>query len=323
MLTRRVVRRLALVAAAALLAAGVVTASALAWSPDNAVRDNFNRADGSLGANWAGVVYSGQCGSNTIASQAVASCASTSASSGSSVFQTSYGADQEAYVTVTTVGSNASGTLNGVMLRWGGTTGYRCGVTGSGVWRIDRVNAGSATLLASSSDSLSNGDKIGCFVSGSYVELDRFIAASSQWVPETAVRDPHGIGGGGFIGLVAAFQATLDDFGGGVSTSAQPPQAGYVNPATTVTTTVQSTVTVTTGGGTGTTAIGSNCGGTTTDAGGATVAQVPCTVDIGSGGTAAAFLNNIHDDIFVVVGATLGAALIVLMAEWFLTKRPL
>lgn len=317
-LRRRIARRLAVALAGALFGAGLVTASAFAWSPDNGVLDAFNRADGTLGASWAGVSYSGQCGSSAIVSQQVSSCATTSASSGSSVYQTSYGADQEAYVTVTNVGNSASGTLNGVMLRWGGTTGYRCGVTGSGVWRIDRVNAGSVTLLSSTSGSLSSGDKVGCFVSGNYVELDRYINASSQWVPQTAVRDPGGVGGGGFIGFMVAFQGTVDDFGGGVSHNASPPQSGYVLPATTVTQTVATTVT---SGGGGTVAMGSNCGGTTTNDSGATVAQPPCAVDIGTTGNFATSLNGLHGDIFVLIGAVIGGALIPLIVRWFTGMR--
>jgi hypothetical protein len=47
----------------------------------------------------------------------------------------------------------------------------------------------------------------------------------------------------------------------------------------------------------------------------------PCAVDIQDNGTAAGFLNNVHDDLFVLVGAILGAPLILLMARWFLGSR--
>jgi hypothetical protein len=56
------------------------------------------------------------------------------------------------------------------------------------------------------------------------------------------------------------------------------------------------------------------CG--TTDAG-----MSPCAVDIQDGGNAAGFLNNLHDDLFVLVGAVLGAPLILLITRWFTGGR--
>lgn len=45
------------------------------------------------------------------------------------------------------------------------------------------------------------------------------------------------------------------------------------------------------------------------------------TVDIANGGVASSYLNNLHDDLFVLVGAVLGAALIPLIVSWFTAGR--
>jgi hypothetical protein len=47
----------------------------------------------------------------------------------------------------------------------------------------------------------------------------------------------------------------------------------------------------------------------------------PCTVDVATTGTTAGFLNNLHDDLFVLIGAVIGAALIPLILRWFTAGR--
>jgi hypothetical protein len=302
--------------AAALL--GLAVSSAFAFSPDNPVRDNFNRADGALGANWNAI--SGDC-TPTIASNAVAGCG-TGTTSGEASFVTSYAADMEAYVTVTAV--TASSNFVGVGIRTSSGNSVSC--TWKGGSNVFDLGSGSgpSTSIGTQSDTLSAGDKIAVWASANYVECDRF--TGGVWVPEVGARAPGAFNRAGLAMMFVGSGFTVDDFGAGPSSSGNPPGQGYVSPVSTVTTTVfagtttqnvytgQATVTI---GGGGAVAMGGNCGGTTTNDVGSTVAQAPCQVDISNGTVFAGFLNNVHDDLFVLVGAILGAALIPMIVRWF------
>lgn len=296
----------------ALALAGIEAASAFAFTPSASVVDNFNRANGGLGANWA-VGPQNSC-TMSIATNQVTGCGSGT-SSGTESFQTVYNADSESYVTVVTPPTTTSNEV-GVSIRLGNAKNVFC------VWKPGTPGTYSAgyngsingNSIGTNADSLQAGDKIALWASGNYVECDRWISSSSQWVAEIASRISAVINQSGEAGIIASSDSTVDDFGAGNDTNATV-NPGYPPPVTTTTVTTTTTLstvtstiyttpsTITTGGGGG-----STCGDSSTTA---------CVVDIASNGTTAGFLNNLHDDIFVVIGVVLGAALIPLIIRWF------
>lgn len=298
---------------------GLVTAVAAfgAYSPDNSVVDNFNRADSAnLGANWSAVSGGNFTTSIGIASNQVAQTGTfTSDRRGGSTFQTSYSADQEAGFTVTHVATSTHQTV-GILLRMAGATGIECAYS-VGAYQISTVSSGTVTVQTSAIDTQPQvGDKLACFASGQYVEMDRYISSSGQWVVVAGttggVRNASGFAGISLSSNSSTDEYNVDDFFAGPSTNARAPQSGYVVPAHTVTVTNFATTTsyVFTGQATVTTAMGgggSACGDLTT-----TPPQPPCAVSLNGDSQTAL------EDVRKVGGYTVGilAALLFSFAFW-------
>ena len=193
----------------------VVAGSSLA--PSTPVLDDFNRANGPVGAGWSLIRPTGFASMNVLGNAAV--------DSSSSLFTwdywnaTSFGPDSEAYVTVT-------GYVSGDVFRIGarvtgagttGASGYYVAVGGSGAWSIVRIDAGlSVTIASGATQPLASGDKLAIRVVGSVVSALHFTGAGG-WV-QVLTHDISGDSirytGPGRLALEYK-TSTVDNFGGG------------------------------------------------------------------------------------------------------------
>jgi len=190
--------------------------------PKNGVLDNFNRADGGLGANWLGL---GTLGRNSISNNAVAG--------GFDRWATQFGADQECYwkfvgtpiayddgqdwyvdyalmyLRLKDVGDSTTD---------GYTTQFQAGV-GQSYLNIVRFDNGVYTLLGSavSIPAVGNGDQIGCAASGSSLTGWYKLGTGAWALGLTRIDSTYAAGGyigGGAIDTNGS-GLQVDDFGGG------------------------------------------------------------------------------------------------------------
>jgi hypothetical protein len=206
--------------------------------------DNFNRANGTLGSNWGGVIFNTGNTALEIRSQHAAGVTSSYNSNYWSASQ--MGPDAEVYADVPTVTANNDFIY--VMLRItqpnGGGNGYRVRVdkqSGTDVISIQRVdNATSTTLGATFSQEVSNGDAIGLRAVGTTLTA-YYKPASGSWVA-LGSRTDSTYTTAGYIGLgVYGSTGRLDNFGGGtkVASNAVPARYGLAAPLRVTTTTTK------------------------------------------------------------------------------------
>ncbi|GIK75307.1 MAG: hypothetical protein BroJett021_42950 [Chloroflexota bacterium] len=186
--------------------------------PSTGVVDNFNRADGAIGGQWSGATAGYRIVSNRL---------DVGASEDIYWNAGAYGADQEAYVILSTI--DAGGYEMGLILKAQSTSGAGTGLIdvlydpigrGVQVWTY-HVSQGWIQRGATVPVTFVNGDQFGARArSNGQVEVYRngvLLATRdvSAW--------PLSTGGGGIgLWMLNASNAVLDDFGGGSMTTATP-----------------------------------------------------------------------------------------------------
>ena len=155
--------------------------------PTQGVLDNFNRTDGDVGAGWS-KIWSGDYA--FVIATNLLKCPWSSNWAGGGWNAATY-QDCEAYVTIPTV---SSADKCGVYARMsvlntaGGPDGYRVISDGSGTISIQRLDDGTpATLGATISQALSNGDSLGIECIGSTIKA-WYKASGGSW---TEIRLAH------------------------------------------------------------------------------------------------------------------------------------
>lgn len=182
--------------------------------------DDFNRANEGPppSASWTNVAGGMTVNTNQLA---------CNTSSGSARWVgSSFGADQEAWMTVATKPGAAK--YFGLLLRYNVSTnnGYQCyciDQSGTDAWEIWKVVSGVFTQLGSTTTGpeLSAGDKIGADVVADKLSLYRFNGTS--WSMTMTVNDST-FTGAGHIGVYAeGTTGRYDNFGGGTIVPSLPP----------------------------------------------------------------------------------------------------
>jgi hypothetical protein len=272
--SRRARRLAAALAACGFACLGFGVASALADAPVSAaIADDFNRADGLSGSPWVAMNAASMQTPRVISNQAGETTGTTNAYLGG----TSY-SDVQAQLKVMTPPGNQI-VLN---LRTDGTVGYGVGWV-QGSWNIYKITVGNTYtgIGSGATGTLSAGDCIAATAVGAVLTGWYQSGCSGPWVAEVSRTDATY--SSGYVGIrYLDVTGRFDDLRVAAYSDPQTVTSTttlYTAPATqTVTTTV-----VSGGGGTSTVAVGSNCGGTTTDAGGATVDQPACSVVLDAG----------------------------------------
>lgn len=202
--------------------------------PTTNVLDNFTRADGALGADWAEIAI--EAGALTIVSgEAVTASAGTR--TGSYWEADTFGADVECFATLVDPGVTSS-LIDRSMYLWVRATdldttspnGYHCKVSwfrfSSGRTVINTVSAalykvvsGSYSLLATTATSIPAGVRFGVRASGSALSVWR--DSGSGWAQILSTSDST-FSSGGRIGL-SLDDFTADAFGGGNIATSGPP----------------------------------------------------------------------------------------------------
>jgi hypothetical protein len=195
-------------------------------APASPVRDDFNRPDGAVGANWSLIKPTGFATMKIVSNAALD--ASTTAYAWNYWNAATFGPDSEAYVTVANYAKNDLIRIGARVTNAGTTThsGYYVSISATGLWSIIRIDNGSATpvTLASVTQPIASGDKVGIRIVGSVVTALRFTTAGG-WVSELSY-DTSGdsIRYTGAGRLAVEFKtSTLDDFGGGTLVQNVPP----------------------------------------------------------------------------------------------------
>ena len=193
-------------------AASVVSAVvAAAPGPQNPVIDNFNRANGPIGSNWA-QMFGGFVDLTIAAQEGVDPSATSFAWNFWSAQQ--FGPDSEAYLTVKTLSADAVR----VCARMTNPTntkrsGYCVQLSGNS-WTIRRIDSGAATQLgAAPTQTVAAGARIGITVIGSTITAWYSSSPTAAWT-QIASRTDTTYQGSGYI-AVETRASHVDDFGGG------------------------------------------------------------------------------------------------------------
>lgn len=195
--------------------------------PVTSVLDNFDRANGAVGASWS-KIWSGD-NDLYVASNQVANNGTVNAWSNGGWNAATVGPDCECYLTIATVPTNVFNLYirMDVLNTAGGPDGYRLSYNGDGTFYIDRMDSGTATHLGTViSRSLSNGDAVGIEMVGSTFTF-YYKASGGSWTSVTTRTDAtHSAAG--YIGLeVQSTTIRGDNFGGGTIAAATRDQEGY------------------------------------------------------------------------------------------------
>ena len=195
-----------------------VVAAAATVAPTTPVLDNFNRANGSVGANWALIKTTGFSAMNIAGNAAVDP--SSTAFTWNYWKAATFGPNSEAYVTIS---SYAAGDVIriGARVSGGGTntpSGYYVAVSATGVWSILRIDNGGTpvTLATGVTQPLATGDGIAIRIVGSVVTALHRTTATG-WVQVLSYdtsNDSVRYTAAGRLALEFR-TSTLDDFGGG------------------------------------------------------------------------------------------------------------
>lgn len=183
--------------------------------PLSPILDNFNRANGGIGSNFN--VYTG--GLNVSSNAVVGTTASTTNLGIWSLG--SFTANQEAYITVASGGTNSDKLSLYLRGNLATQNGYLVYVDpGASSILLMKLTGGATSTLATVSQTMGAGDSIGAsFVGNTFTLYYIDISVSSDWVPLTSVTDSTYTDGGtiGFsiIGGTGTPDMTVDNFGGG------------------------------------------------------------------------------------------------------------
>lgn len=202
-------------------------------SPGLAVLDDFNRANGALGANWSGPTYSGDTALSVISNTAGGNSSTFFDSNWSA---SSFGPDTEVYATLSTVPANGNEAYMHARIQSPNTAGMDCYelscvmASGADTLSLRRVIDATPTEIATRSVTVSSGDRIGLIVFGTGATVTLQIWYSSggagAWTQQGAdVSDTNAsrITASGRIGLGTQNNAARwDNFGGGTITKAPP-----------------------------------------------------------------------------------------------------
>ncbi len=203
----------------------------------------------SEGGNWANLNTS----SNPLQRLSNAATASVNADSASYWTPANFGADLEAYVTITSPATSPAGLIGRIQGEGGAATwdGYVVRASTLSL-QIGRVDNGVITLLVNTgSVTIASGDKLGMRISGSAIEAWKQLSGSSVWNLVATTTDTT-YASAGKIGLFCTSTSIgMDDFyaatnsnlftplawtsrGGGVTNYQWPTQAGWVAPIATL-----------------------------------------------------------------------------------------
>jgi hypothetical protein len=182
------------------------------------ILDNFNRADGAVGSNWSSPIWTGD-GSFTVISNTFGATSGTNISMYWNA--TSFSADQEAYVTVTTPPANDAANVVSVYCRLANQNtsapSYYAAtlrkLSGTDTVTIERVVSGTIVAIGSAiTTEFAAGDGLGITCVGSVIASWK--RSGGNWILLDA-RNDGTITAGGYIGIESRQVARLDDFGGG------------------------------------------------------------------------------------------------------------
>lgn len=200
--------------------------------PSTSVLDNFNRANGAIGANWAGATSGYSIASNQL----------DASSSADDIYWQggSFGADQEAYITLTNVDPN--GGEQDLLLKSQNPSGWTNGVlevlydATNDVVQVWTYSA-SQNWVQHGSDipvTFNNGDQFGARAKANG---DVEVYKNGTLLGTRNVSSWQYYASGGYIGLwfIDAADAVLDDFGGGNVSSGPTATPTSTQPAPTAT----------------------------------------------------------------------------------------
>jgi hypothetical protein len=182
--------------------------------PTTGLLDNFNRADGSLGANWVNDLAA----QNLDSAMAVASnrCQKNGPAVGNAYWSgATFGNDCEVYATVGVPGTSMQLYARGTGFGTTAAKGYYAAWTASGV-QLFRFTGGTITALGTlaSTAPLQPGDKIGLRCVGSTIEAWWKLSIGSWQLVKSTTDSTYPTGGQ--IGLgTSTTSASFDDFSGG------------------------------------------------------------------------------------------------------------
>lgn len=198
---------------------------------DSSILDNFNRADEDPATGWGSSNNNIKVVSNgAIANVDNATCLGywTAAS---------FGADCEAFLTMTTVttevgdwgavfarcqGETSAATLDGYLAQWTATAG-------TDELILSRMDNGSTTQLGSThSEEMTNGDKLGVECIGSTIKMFRDVGAG--WVETVSATDSTYGSAGRIIAGARDVETVLDDVGGGTLAAGTTPHGPLGHP---------------------------------------------------------------------------------------------
>ena len=195
--------------------------------PTTSVLDQFNRADGALGAAWSGAIPQSGDPQPTILSNVV-----QFGSNHRSVWWNAgtFGPDSEVFGVVSTKPTNAAGWLSlYARIQSPGSAawdGYRLEfgpLSGTDELTVDRMINNASTTLATITQEINAGDQIGMEVTGTgaTVTIRVYRHNGTSWAQigsDVSDTDANRITAAGYIGF-GAFESTpaarFDDFGGG------------------------------------------------------------------------------------------------------------
>lgn len=188
--------------------------------PTTPVIDDFNRANGGLGASWSGRINSGD-NDPTIVSNVL------DVPNASAVWAASFSNDQEAYLTVTALGGAADVAEVWCRITGEATTspnGYVARTTFNGVGSINmelyKVTAATPVQLSTTfTGAFVVGNKFGIEAIGTQISFYQFSGGS--WAQRVTATDATWASGKiGFFGTQNAANTHMDDFGGGSAITA-------------------------------------------------------------------------------------------------------
>jgi hypothetical protein len=190
--------------------------------PTSGPLDDFDRADGPVGANWTSPFRVSSESELAVASNELV-CSNAVSSDG--VWGTAFAEDQELYFSLP---NYDIGRLMYMYARVSGTTdamtGYLAGPQlGASVWKVFKVVAGVATQLGANLQASvpASGEKMGLVVRGTApTVVTCYLFRGDVWNEFDARYDEvDAITGSGWIGLEVQRNSRVDDFGGGDSTT--------------------------------------------------------------------------------------------------------
>jgi hypothetical protein len=191
--------------------------------PTTSVLDNFNRANGALGADWS--TLGGTSGQPSIVSNAVSS---TTDYTGAWWDTSSFGPDSEVFISCPTAGDPYWGLFARLADPGGSYDGYQASwaSNGTGNLTLQRLDNGVQTPLGSAVTlSKANGDKLGLEVTGTSpnITVRCYTDTGSGWTQRIEVTGETSYSAAGFLGFDRydpGDGGNLDDFGGGTVVAA-------------------------------------------------------------------------------------------------------